>query len=335
MTKNFKEMEDVLADESFQAWYNRESEASVKEWENWLSENPHQQSLVADAVEFLGELKASEMPVSNLQTEAALQRLSASIQELQSESTPVIEMPKRRSKWWMAAAAAVLLLVAGAAFWKLADPVNNQDTVDTKYGEVTTHFLPDGSTMMLNAHSTAKLSDKWEGTHDREVWLRGEAFFRVKKTPQRNRFIVHTNQLDIIVTGTQFNVWTRDNKTSVLLTEGSVTIRTANGEETKMVPGDYVEINNSNLEKKKANEESVLAWRESKLIFDKTRMSDVSRLITEHYGIKVTITDPAIESKLISGFMPNDSLEVLLKALEATNEYKITRKENEILISQP
>jgi ferric-dicitrate binding protein FerR (iron transport regulator) len=50
--------------------------------------------------------------------------------------------------------------------------------------------------------------------------VKGEAFSR-EKTSQKNRFIVHTGQLDVIVTGTQFNVSTREDKTSVLLTRAA------------------------------------------------------------------------------------------------------------------
>ncbi len=44
----------------------------------------------------------------------------------------------------------------------------------------------------------------------------------VKKTTEKRRFIVHTGGMDIIVTGTQFNVVNRDGERNVLLKEGSV-----------------------------------------------------------------------------------------------------------------
>ncbi len=53
-----------------------------------------------------------------------------------------------------------------------------------------------------------------------------------------------------------------------------------------MVPGDFVEINNSNLEKRKQTQESILAWKESKLIFDNTPMQEAARIVHEHYDCK-------------------------------------------------
>ena len=154
------------------------------------------------------------------------------------------------------------------------------------------------------------------------------------KTAHHNRFIVHTDQMDVIVTGTQFNVITRNDRSSVLLTEGSVTIRSKDGKEIMMKPGDFVEINNNGLEKKTANEEAILAWKENKLIFENTPMTEAAKLISEHYGIKVTLADQQVKERPLSGIMQNDNLGVLLKSLEAM-DLKITKKDNEIIISTP
>jgi ferric-dicitrate binding protein FerR (iron transport regulator) len=328
MMKNLNSLEDILEDESFQAWFFKNDERAAAEWENWMALNPVKRSLVEKAVEFMNELKIEEAAISDSRIAKAYEGLE---RKIDNAKAPVISMPRRHYKWWLSAAAAVLVIVGLIGVWEL---VPRKSSVNAQYGQTYTKQLPDGSTMMLNANSTAKLGEEWKDC-DREVWLKGEAFFHVKKTPTKNRFIVHTNELDIIVTGTQFNVWTRDNKTSVLLTEGSVTIKTADGKETKMVPGDFIEINNKNLEKRKINEESVLAWKDNKILFDDTPMHEVCRIIREHYGVKVTILDSTLNSLTIGGMMENDNLDVLLKSLEATNDFKIIRKENEIFISKP
>jgi transmembrane sensor len=328
MVKNFQNVEEIIADETFQAWYYRNNPIQVETWEKWIEANPQQSELVKQATEWMEELRLTESPVSAKQAAEAYKNLTLRLDV--KEGAKIRSMT--RSKWWLSAAAAVLLIASGIVFWKTSTPT---PSLGTQYGEISTRQLPDGSTIMLNANSTAKLSESWEGDKDREVWLEGEAFFHVKKMPNKKRFIVHTNELDVIVTGTQFNVWTRDNKTSVLLTEGSVTIHTADGKETKMVPGDFVEINNSNLEKKKANQESILAWKDSRLIFDNTPMQEVARIIHEHYGVNVIITDRSLDSKPLNGILPNNNLDVLLQSLEATNDFRITRKDDEISISRP
>jgi ferric-dicitrate binding protein FerR (iron transport regulator) len=64
-------------------------------------------------------------------------------------------------------------------------------------------------------------------------------------------------------------------------------------------------------------------------------MQEVCRIISEHYGVKVTLADSSLNALTIGGMMENDNLDVLLRSLEATNDFKITRKDNEILISKP
>jgi len=223
-------------------------------------------------------------------------------------------------------------MVAGFLFWTRA---NNKTTLDSAYGMISQYKLPDGSQVTLNANSKITIGKKWEEGKDREVWLQGEAFFKVQKTPMKNRFVVHANAMDIIVTGTQFNVIAREDEYSVLLTEGSVTIKTPDGKEIKMKPGDFVKVENKIPARQMVDQQRVLAWKESKLDFDKTPINEVAKIISRHYGVKVTVTDKAIGENTISGIMPNDNLDVLIQALEATGDYKITKANDEIIISGP
>lgn len=328
MVKNFQLAEDIIADESFLGWYFRESEEKVKEWEKWLSDNPDQQPLVQQAVEFMNNLSLKEIPVSAEQTEHQLAQLN---ERINTTEAPVIRMAPSKKRWWLSAAAAVLLLAAGFAFFKWNESCC--PAIDTTYGEVRSNNLPDGSTMILNANSTATLSESWEEGKDREVWLKGEAFFKVTKTPQKSRFIVHAGDLDVIVTGTQFNVLNRDGKTTVLLTEGSVILHTKDGKELAMRPGDYVEMDNQLVERKQVKEENVLAWKANRLAFDNTPLTEAAQLISYHYGVKITLEDD-VATKSLTGIMSNINLDDLLKAIEIAAELRITKTDKgEIIIS--
>ena len=333
MQKSFINAEEMVADEMFLSWFYKESSEKINDWENWVNENPAYQPMVAEAVKLMNELEMSEQPLSAPHIEAAYTKLHTRLEELENDNAPVIAMKPSRKRWWMGAAAAVLLVIAGLSWFKWS--YSSKSIIETPYGQLCQRQLPDGSEVMLNANTTVTLSDSWKEGNDREVWLKGEAFFHVKKTEKKNRFIVHTDQLDVIVTGTQFNVRTIGDKTSVLLTEGSVTIKTSNGEELKMVPGDFVEIQNNKAEKKTTNQETVLAWKDNKLNFDKTPIKDVAVMISNHYGVTVNLADESVAGKTITGMMPNNNLDDLLEALEATAEFKITRTDKTILIAKP
>lgn len=333
MDKNFSNIEDIIADEQFQAWYFRTDGTNRIEWEQWMAENPQHAALVAEAKEYLDQLVIAEQSLPKAQLIRAEERLMAGIASLE---TPVITLtPKggvmRKMKRWIAVAVAVLVVTVGGLYWLNSAA---QDMVQTKFGELKEQQLPDGSRVTLNANSTITYSKGWEKGREREVWLKGEAFFHVAKTPARSKFVVHTDRFDIVVTGTQFNVVNRDEKTNIMLTEGSVTLHTPDGKTCKMVPGDFVEVNHSEIEKKTGREENILAWRDKKLIFENTPLHSALDKIEEHYGIKITIGNANIGNKPISAILPNDNLNVLLDALEATGEYHVIRKDGEIIITE-
>jgi transmembrane sensor len=327
MIKNFQNAEDVLADELFLAWYLKVDNDQIILWEQWLAANPGQQSLVNEAIAFMDNLPQQEQLITTAQTEVRLSELHKKINE---SATPVVSMKGSRRRWWIGAAAAVLIIISVSVFLKFSQA---KSKLNTEYGVIATNHLPVVYNIFLNSNSTDALSNGWKAGSDREVWLSGEAYFKVTKTPHKSRFIVHIGDLDVIVTGTQFNVLHRDNKTSVLLSEGSVTLHTADGKELYMKPGDYVEMTDKQVERKVAKEEDILAWKENKLAFDNTSIREIAQIISNHYGVKVRLADDKIAAESITGIMPNNNLDVLLKAIEMGTDVQITRTEKEIVFS--
>lgn len=322
---HFNSIEEVIADELFLAWYFKSNDEKAQEWEHWLLQHQDYVPLIKQSIALLNELDLQEAEVSTTQVEAAYQKLQYNL-----DAAPVVEMKPKNKRWWIPAAAVLILLIGGIAFW---NSMNSQTKLTSRYGSIKEYKLPDGSQVTLNANSTIAMSKEWEQGKDREVWLKGEAFFHVQKTPLKNKFIVHADKMDIIVTGTQFNVVSREDESSVLLTEGSVIIKTPDGKELHMKPGDFVKIENNIPALKPADQEKILAWKQSKLDFENTPISEVAKIITRHYGVKVNITDSTIANTPISGVMPNDNLDVLIEALKATGEFRISKENNEIVIS--
>jgi ferric-dicitrate binding protein FerR (iron transport regulator) len=154
----------------------------------------------------------------------------------------------------------------------------------------------------------------------------------VQKTERKSRFIVHTSHFDVIVTGTEFNVVNRNERANVLLTEGSVIIRTADGKETAMKPGDFVEFVNDQVQKKQGNDSLILGWKDRNFNFEKTPMKEVVTSIEEVYGVKVRLEDEALVTDSITGIMPSDNLDVFLQSLEAAMNYEVIKNDKEILI---
>ena len=327
MDRSFNTIEDVIVDDRFLAWYSQNDAIKAKEWELLLSQNEELAPLVQQSIDWLNTSELPEMEIPFEQVDHAHAKLIGSLGHGRT-----VQMKHRTTLRWISIAAAVLVVVvSGFMFWN----TNHKKTLNSGYGAISLYQLPDGSHVTLNANSKITIKKTWEENTDREVWLQGEAFFRVQKTQNKNKFIVHANGMDIIVTGTQFNVIARDDESSVLLTEGSVTLRTANGKEIKMKPGDFVKVEDEVPARQMVDQQRVLAWKESKLDFVNTPIYEVAKIIAKHYGVKVTVSDKATGERTVSGIMPNDNLDVLIQALEATGDYKISKINGEIIISGP
>src|SRR5690606_5303681 len=100
-------------------------------------------------------------------------------------------------------------------------------TYKTGYGQVEKIVLDDGSQVTLNANSELKWKRSWEKDRNRIAILRGEAFFNVSTILSEDsgvttRFVVHTEDLNIQVVGTEFNVKSRSSKTDIFLKEGKI-----------------------------------------------------------------------------------------------------------------
>jgi ferric-dicitrate binding protein FerR (iron transport regulator) len=99
-----------------------------------------------------------------------------------------------------------------------------------------------------------------------------------------------------------------------------------------MKPGDFVTFDPSMLERKVGCKDMLLAWKEQKLILDHTSISQLATIISDLYGKSVMLEGDSIAERKISGILPNNNLDILLQALEATAEYDVVRDAHDGII---
>jgi len=325
MFNAYAQPEDFLTDDSFLAWYYQTAPEHVATWNQWIGNDTQRRELVDRAIDLLKVLHLEEKPVTETQVENAETNLSQNIHSIRGSSGSSTTF---RRLIWMAAAC---LLLAGS-FFIFRSFFVSRPAIMTNYGEIKEQKLPDGTYVKLNANSKVSYATGWKDGEDREVWINGEAFFHVKKTELKSRFIVHTDHFDVIVTGTQFNVVNRHGQSNVMLNEGSVTIKSSNGKEIAMSPGEFVEFRLNETQKRAVRNDSLLAWKDKRIVFDNTPVREVVNIIKDHYGVDVKLEDSQVGTKTISGMLPNDNLEVLLQAMDATNDLEVVHHNNEISI---
>lgn len=121
---------------------------------------------------------------------------------------------RRKKIIYFAAASIILLLLSPVLYTHFSRPsindlIKNIETVYLSKGSISTGMgerriviLGDGTKVVLNANSSLSIGDY---ILSRNVNLEGEAFFDVKKDPEKP-FTVHGGGLHIKVLGTSFNV---------------------------------------------------------------------------------------------------------------------------------
>lgn len=268
-------------------------------------------------------------PEKGVDKASLLKKRNAFLERLESREL-VATKNKTKVRWLQLASAAIIILML--SIYLVGDQTK---TVYAGIGEKIEKVLPDGTFIILNSDTKIDYRKDLQKKELREVWIKGEAFFKVAKMKGGIPFVVHTDQFEVIVTGTQFNLNSNEKESSILLTEGSVTIKTKSGKEIKLLPGDYfIEDNNGDkIAEKKSIEtkpEAVLGWLDKHIVFENTPISQVAKEIELRYKITVKMESQKIANKTITGILPNDNLDVLLQSLEATTDFVI-RKENNIV----
>jgi ferric-dicitrate binding protein FerR (iron transport regulator) len=243
------------------------------------------------------------------------------------------------SKRWYAVAATVsgLVLLAALSWFYFQQP--SSILYKTSFGETRTIGLPDGSLVTLNANSSLRLMDNFED--QRQVWLKGEAFFEVEEVRNMHetgfiKFIVHTERLDVEVLGTAFNVQDWRQKTQVVLTSGKVKLKSANKQEMTMQPGDLAEISEGeiSIEKKEVNPVLYTSWKENKLFCEDTPLSEIADLVRNRYGREVIFQQKNLKDITVTGTLPLQNLTLLTEVLQESLKINILANEGKLVISK-
>ena len=247
---------------------------------------------------------------------------------------------RRRLVIRMAGMAAAACLILYASFTVLE---GRKASVYAGIGEKLEKTLPDGSLVIMNSDTRLQFSKELPALPKREVWMQGEAFFKVSRTPDAKPFVVHTAHFDVEVMGTQFNLNSGSESSSILLTEGSVNLLMADGRKIRMVPGTYFSSDGSSPNDRQTNTKApvtiekpaaVLSWLDKNLVFEDMPLSDVARQIELIYRVKVKFGSENVASRRITGILPNENLNILLKAIEATTDFTIVQEKDIVNIQE-
>jgi transmembrane sensor len=234
----------------------------------------------------------------------------------------------------MAAAVLLLLAVTVVLYWK----INAMTTIYSLPGERISVTLPDSSQVTLNGNSSLRYATDWKKNGKREVWIDGEAFFAVRHTEFDTKFVVHTSQeLNVEVLGTKFNVRSRAERSEVMLTEGKVKLEVVNGTGAPVYlrPGELASVVGTTVSTHPVEERRYTSWLHQTLVFDRTPLAEVATLLHDTYGLEVTFVGPRLEHRELSGEISSATVEDVLYAIAETFNLEVHREGQHVTISSP
>ncbi|MEP0266016.1 FecR family protein [Dokdonia sp.] len=272
------------------------------------------------------ELDSKELELfKNLDDYEDLLRISNSMRYFKADSydthvefekiEKIIEVKQKRN-WFkpLSSIAAVLLVIFGVYY-----SFSIQETeVSTLASQKQTLELPDHSSVSLNALSSLTYdADEWD--INREVELKGEAFFKVEKGAT---FHVKTASGLVTVVGTEFIVKDREELFEVICYEGSVRVN-HNGSSILLKEGDrYTYINGTSGQTKTTQENP--SWINNTSTFKSMPYSVVIAEFERQYGIAIHLEE--IDAKqLYTGSFIHDNMDIALKSITLPLNLKFSR----------
>ncbi|CAL1518970.1 FecR domain-containing protein [Chitinophaga sp. MM2321] len=287
-------------------------------------------------------------------------------EEVAIPETTTLRLHMRR---WLAAAAVFLVLLTGGAFYLLSGRGDDsaERTAGTAFNEISTTGgsksrvnLPDGTFVIVNAQSKLRYNKDF-GKKSREIFLEGEAYFNVQKNAEMP-LVVHSGNVDVIVTGTIFNVraYPGDDVVEASLLQGAIAVMPHGDPERKIIlrPDEKIIIGNkkaiSSANKKgylvESQEERMVitkikhqptdslvaetAWIEDKMLFNATPFEEVAKRMGRWYNVSVTINDSTLKSMPLTGSFEKEDLTEALEALRMLVPFNYTIVDRQVTISR-
>ena len=229
--------------------------------------------------------------------------------------------PKRSSRWNVAVAAAIVAAVigAGTAWWLGRDGQSVAQApamreYATPRGRRAVFRLLDGTEITLNADSRLRVPVTL-GNRQREVYLEGEAYFRVIHDAARP-FVVHTAAGTIRDIGTAFSVRAYGDgaRERVAVVEGSValaeTALRAGQVATRLRTGSVRVLRGASVSDE-------VAWTRGRLVFANVPLGEAAQSLSRWYDLDVRVADQKLAGRPVTGSYRDEPVAQVLTLITA------------------
>ena len=313
--------------QQFVAWL-KASPAHIEEFMRVRAVHAQLAGINAESLSDVGELlRTDESNVVALTSEP----VGGELQVAKKTRTPMV--------WALAASIVAVLFVIGFTTLRLVSPPADLDNrYMTALGEQRSVLLSDGSVVELNTQS--QLNVYYTDATRLVELVAGEAIFDVAEDPTRP-FRVDAGTAIVEAVGTQFNVYRQNAQTVVTVVEGRVAISQpqpslkASGAQgpdaiaelpiVELAPGNQVAVSAVGAISAPAavDTRKATAWTERRLVFDGDTLATVARELNRYNRQQLTISDPALAQRTISGVFNANDPYTLFAFLEAVGDMRV------------
>lgn len=215
------------------------------------------------------------------------------------------------------------------------------NTLTVPYGKRFEVQLSDGTRVHLNAGTSLKYPIKFIEDQNRQVFLKGEAFFDVS-TDAKHPFIVNAEEMNIRVLGTQFNVssYPEDEHITTVLLEGSVGVYSSDETynqktATLLNPGFKAEWNLKNQEIKldEADTETHTAWMDGRLILNGVPFNDILKKLERQYNVVFINNNMALENRRFTARFDVENIYQVMQSFSYSASFTYKFDSNKIIIN--
>jgi len=208
------------------------------------------------------------------------------------------------------------------------------NTIQVPRGGQYNLTLADGTKVWLNSQSTLRFPVAFQNK-ERRVQLTGEAYFEV--TPGQKRFIVETQNMNVQVLGTAFDINAYEDETTVRTTliRGMVKIQTAEQKTCILEPGQQSVLERSSGEVNvfQVNTSLCTQWKDGKFVFRNNTLEDIMRILARWYDMEYEFANPDLKKQQFYGITDRfENVASLLAQFEKTGKVKFKCEKNKVII---
>lgn len=357
----YTEIEDFLADKSFQSWVRTNTD--LENWEEWTLENSMRAKLVEEARLWILAMK---VPENNLHSSIIQTALIATWTKIEKNETSTKKKIKLWNNNWLRSVAAVLAfgLLASWAYSHLFIPINSsqiynelihdndeglvEQTNNSNKAQIIT--LSDGSSVLLQPKSKLSYPKIFAG-NERRVYLSGEGFFEISKNPNKP-FLVFANEIVTKVVGTSFRIsaFSNEPNVEVLVRTGKVKVKSNEmalssnkDEEITLLPNEALRFTRksstfnkiTDITKDESLTHSVRTIEQLSFDFTDIPVSQIFKTIEQAYLVNIKFPEDKLKDCHLTSLL-NDQplpqkLKIICKALGNNTSYEMNG--NQIIIN--